>query len=277
MSMLDIFEGSPDPIKIKDVENTVIVLSSSGLDSMAVVYQLARQGKHIIPIYIPWKSGGFCSREMSKLMLIYNAMKDKYPNVDVPIIHNRIKLKNKEYRNREFIETVYEDYKDSGITKIGTGEYRGGGPSTWVFWWSVTGADADTDELSEFINKLTDNTWEHITLDNFGIATLKPDRVRIAYDVLGDVIYHTTSCMVYFKTDCGQCYKCIEHHFALMTITGKDLTKYMHDPEEGKWGLQYCVQMNYWEGILRTIIKPKQYFGLDVPVKVALELKRRGL
>lgn len=279
MKLSDIFVGGIDNENeiIKDPDNTVIVLASSGLDSMGVMYQLAKQGKHVIPMYIPWKLGGFPAREINRLMKIYNAMKEQYPNVEIPIIHERIKLKDKTRRNREFIELVYDEYKDSGITKLGMGEYKGGGPATWVFFWSVSNEDAATEDLNKFLGELTDDKWELITLDNFGIATLKFNRAKICYDVIGDNIYNTTACQVYFKLDCGQCYKCAERHLALMMVTGKDLTKYKHDPEESKWTLQYCVQMNYWDGVLRSITKEKQYFGLNVPVKVAEEIKRRGL
>lgn len=50
------------------------------------------------------------------------------------------------------------------------------------------------------------------------------------------ILFKTTSCQLWYKKECGRCYRCAERHAAFLIIMGQDKTTYSHNPQLAeKW------------------------------------------
>ena len=48
-------------------------------------------------------------------------------------------------------------------------------------------------------------------------------------------LFNTTSCQMWFKSECGQCYICVERHAAFIVALGYDHTTYNYNPMASKY------------------------------------------
>jgi len=243
-----------------------IVLFSGGLDSLAVLTWLARCNQTLglikpQPIYVRWKGEGYCVREVRTVMNLWNKCTKEGFDIPKPLIFSDRKyMMTRDMlpkRNQYMIDWTLERFPGADI---GMGEYKGGGPETWVNWWSVSTKDSNTEELQNYIHG-KDPQCKLWTLDDIGNATIKCDRVKLCHDQVGDLIYETNSCFYYdrgtikgrsipYKLHCGQCYLCVERNVAMLSALGEDKTTYDKDPRESPLFPEYCVQMRYMPGLI---------------------------
>lgn len=230
----------------------VVSLFSGGIDSTATTYRLADEGYEVYPVYY-YGVSSYSYLEVRQMYRIWVEMNEKYLNVmPIRIVNIKIPPNKRDRRNRIFLDLTVPYAKEIGCNTVAIGEYKGGGEETWVcYWMPFPMEDADTEKLKEYIKKL-DSSFNLITLDDFGPCLYKSDRINIGKPVLGDTYFLTTCCQSPAELNCGNCYKDVERHVGFLKSYGYDKTPYVNDPKLSRWFPQYCVQMNYFEGLLQT-------------------------
>ena len=263
------------------------VLVSGGLDSSAVLFHLLRRGFIVYPLYIVWNPYvGVHVKEFKIVKMLYNKYKTVYPELHQPqLIYDRQLISNIQnnitYRNRLLLDKVIDLCLKAKIYYLGMGEYKGS--DNWVYNSGPPVEDCDTKYLDKYILNKSKGKIKLITLDNFGIATYKNDRFRICYEVLGEDTFLTTSCRFSGDIDCGgkftynrnsknqAPYLCVERHIAALKVLGYDKRKYLSNPEDNIFFIQYCRQMNYLQGILK-FIKEMKFKQFDMSLKDLIKI-----
>lgn len=146
-------------------------------------------------------------------------------------------------RNKHIIDHIITQYLiPEKKSALGLGEYIGG--DTWLVRDHVGAADADTRSLTAYIFQEYGLDYRLYTLNDFGEARYKHDRVRIGMEAIGDAMLLTTNCLYDFDVHCGKCYKCFERHAAFMLNHLEDSTTYLTHPSEEREKINlYLAQM----------------------------------
>lgn len=228
--------------------NKVVVSWSGGIDSTALVANLANQDYDIYAyrlnnIYPP----EFEKRELTAINEI----------LKIPIIKNHVKsfeqedgtwlwkfsadMKEIPKRNHRILDRMAIWANIHETPNIGMGEYIGA--DSWVVTDHVDKGECDTRSLISYLYSEYGLKYQLFTLDNFGYARYKKDRVKIGKNIIDENMFKTTNCLNNTKIHCGECYKCVERHVAILNTFGYDNTIYMSSPKSSNYYSMYVEQM----------------------------------
>lgn len=249
--------GSQD-YKIKDPENTVVVLWSGGLDSTGVVGNLLKQGKDVQPVYLASRHGPYLMRELHAQVGLWHAIRDLdlpgylYPSLfkDMLPIMDTYRLSADIIPNRNELFVQYAAtvvMPKVGTGKLGTGEYTGA--EHWVVGWHVPVSDCEISSfetwLQQYLPPSLKGKAEIITLDNFGPSHVKARRLKRGIEAVGtEVMTKTTCCLSDTLVECGMCYCCVERAAAFHMLGEVDNTRYMSNPKDSWLWPYYIEQMS---------------------------------
>lgn len=221
-------------------DDKVVATWSGGVDSTAVIVNLAKQGWDIYAYTLNFYADEFVKRERearNKLSSIIkkiakdNGARFSTYEVDAEWIWNFSYKDEIPRRNKHIIDyLIMKEMKPDGITNIAMGEYIGA--DTWAVKDHVGAADADHRHLSAYILNEYGLDYRLISLQDFGESRYKSDRFMIGWEIIGKDMLLTTNCLINSEVSCGKCYKCIERRAAIRVIGAKDTTVYEVDPEK---------------------------------------------
>ena len=203
----------------------VVLLCSGGIDSIVLAYALAKD--HIVqPLYVQFRvGGGKAGNEIRTLD------KFKHTNILDPVILRgkefRIPKETYDTRNQQLIK-IADDWI---VRKAFVGEeYDSIAIGTWKH--ISHGNIVDEENQPDHLQKQTN--LKLYTLDDFYCKN-KLDVVNLGYDVVGDDLFKTTSCQLFYGYECGMCFSCLERNVAFkLSRFGRDETTYKREPQESK-------------------------------------------
>jgi 7-cyano-7-deazaguanine synthase in queuosine biosynthesis len=200
------------------------LLQSCGLDSTAAALILLDGSKDMVqPIHVNY--GGKTNKEGKILReALWPLINNRFPNYLKPVTL-RMKKCNIEDRNLQMIELVKEHFSYLGIDKIYTGIMIPGNRFP---------ADTDVDILSRksgiSVVGLKSKTKEQLL--NAVVRRGDPMMIKI--------LRATSSCQVWFKRHCGQCFSCVKRFSAFHNVFGdriEDMDVMFPDRLKNKLGI----------------------------------------
>jgi hypothetical protein len=226
----------------------IVVSWSGGIDSTALIANLANEGYEIYA----YRLGGiypifFEGRELNAIQSL----------MKVPIIKDHVKYFTRESgqwlwyfsadrkeipkRNHRILDrmTIWAD--NCKTPNLGMGEYIGA--DSWVVTDHVDMGECDTRSLTAYLYSEYGLKYRLFTLDNFGDARFKNNRIDIGKKIIGKDMFKTTNCLNDFEIHCGECYKCVERHVGFLKSFGYDETVYKKNPELSHYYEKYLKQM----------------------------------
>ena len=219
-------------------DKTVHVTWSGGIDSTAVIGHLLKAGWAVHPVTLLFGGHLYRSREAAARSKLLEVMRQQYPGLLFSsslegatwlwnFSADGIEIPR---RNKHILDFLMMHFViPANGYYVGMGEYIG--TDSWAVKDHVGARDADTRYLSAYLLAEYGYTYQLITLDNFGFARYKSDRVRLLIDAIGEeAAFMTTNCMADLEMHCGKCYKCIERHVAFQRVLGCDDTVYKFPP-----------------------------------------------
>ena len=203
----------------------VISLCSGGVDSIVLTTALANRPdiEEVIPVYISFRQGGGKEAKETEVM-------------QKLLIHPKIKpfhiLRGKQYH------IAKEDYGNRNVQLLKFGEWCAESLDyTAISLGTCSGYNdyADRDNIAsnedDPIYLQSQIKPKLFTLDDFNVKS-KVDVINLGYDLLGDRLFETTSCQLWYKMDCGSCYSDVERYTAFkLSKYGCDKTIYKRSPE----------------------------------------------
>ncbi len=226
----------------------IVVSWSGGIDSTALIANLANEGYEIYA----YRLGGiyplfFEGRELAAIRELMR----------IPVIKDHVKYFTQEdgrwlwyfsadrkeipKRNHRILDRMTIWCDSYGVTNLGMGEYIGA--DSWVVTDHVDKGECDTRSLIAYLYSEYGLKYRLITLDNFGDARFKNNRITIGKKIIGNGMFKTTNCLNDFEIHCGKCYKCVERHVGMMKAFGYDETVYKNNPEASSYYPKYMKQM----------------------------------
>jgi len=234
----------------------VVASWSGGIDSTAVLAQLAMRGYEITAVVLDIyrvQMPLFAARE-------YKARQNLIPPLTDLAESNGGSLKvmtgeadwiwafsndgiEIPRRNKHIIDhLIVRHMMPEGITNIAMGEYVGA--DTWLVRDHVGASDADHRSLSAYLYLEYGLRYRLISLQDFGESRYKSDRLRLGVQAIGSFMAFTTNCLANSRLHCGTCYKCVERAAAHEVSGIIDATDYESDPREHPRFALYLRQMN---------------------------------
>ena len=265
----------------------IIVLSSGGVDSVALGYALARDNPdtEILPIYMRTKlSPSYWIREEGSNERVF-AMTNgngtvRYPNMAPPtaIQHPEVRISRArtDRRNQIILTHMTRRIHEGEFGDDVLGFAMGVVPSDsddmtdWVHGWTTHFGQGDhsPEFLQDYLHTLDPNLrlW---TFGDYGAdMQMRNRRVELFVDAISEeALWETTSCQTWWKRGDGRCHSCLDRHVAIMVALGHDETPYMYPPISSRWYPQYVVSMRYMDGFLEALKynKDSRYWsGLQV-------------
>lgn len=170
-------------------------LWSGGIDSTIATYFFA-YGYIIQPYHVLIRNGGGKdAREREAIDLIFDTLKEQFPNV-LPVIRVKHKISPSDHRNEDLINFVKNEFS---IKKV------------------ILGTHKVIRDISQ--ERINDSNWEYLQkktgIDVFDLNklghSLKKDQFQIGINLLGiDVLKMTWSCQLWWKNPCKNCFSCKE-------------------------------------------------------------------
>lgn len=232
---------------------TVVALWSGGLDSTAVIAACLANGYDVHALSLVFNGKDMEQREMTarerltgSLRSLAHENRQRFDHVTEGadwlwrFSPDGIEIPR---RNKHMIDYAIMSHAHAlKTTTIAIGEYTGA--DTWVVRDHVGAADADTRALTAYVYQEYGIDYQLLTLDNFGLARYKSDRLCIGYEYLGDDISLMTNCLRDSLGMCGACYKCIERAAAFDVSKIRDRGMYLRNPREHDAYQVYVDQMH---------------------------------
>lgn len=202
------------------IDDKVILGFSGGPDATALAYQLKRSGACVIPVYINYRKVSGGGKTAKDLHSAYASA--KLLNIPVPIEYRApLGARPKSQRNRFFVEVLASLVGKYCAKYVALGTIR-----TTVNMhkdsWRARTNDLNPEILYNHSKKYE---VEIITWDSFG-ARKKADEFIAFNEETRKALFVTTSCQMWFHTECGNCASCISRHSAFMEAFGCDPTNY---------------------------------------------------
>ncbi len=195
----------------------VIQLMSGGMDSVGQALLLKAEGHLIQPLYVKFRiGGGKQAKEIAAVTKISSIVGFPKPI----IVTHRIRKEEYATRDQKLVQiagTVARQIEFEAVA-IATSYYPDEEPVANIDW-----ADLNPENLEEAAG------MKVITLEMHKAALLQklsPEN--------RELLFNTTSCQMWWKDECGRCYRCAERHAAFISLLGYDKTRYMHDPKQAK-------------------------------------------
>lgn len=217
-----------DLLSMKE-KKKVVVLVSGGSDSLSSMVLIANTGHIVQPLRIKFRvGGGKYAKEKKVINLFYEELKDRYPNLLEPVF-----LEDKKHR----MTTKDYDHRDRNLVKW-AGEWAGENFDV-IYFSTIYKPEAmvDGNVLKDWDDMNPENLQEQLQPGQ-KIATQELEKVdifRMVRPIIGDLIFKTQSCQMWWKKECGRCYRCIDRHASLLVAYGCDLTEYIYNPQNSKY------------------------------------------
>lgn len=192
-----------------------IVQLMSGYDSVAMALVLQDEGHAIFPLYVNFRrGGGKASKEMSSMRKVIG-MTHFQP---LKVIKHYIPKAKYDTRNRTLCKLAAHYAQDQDISHVAIGSQLFAGVA---LIGDFPRADVDPATLQASVPEgITVITGQmHKSVATYKLCT--KDR---------RILFETTSCQLWYKDECGQCFSCVERHAAFVTVMGYDHTTYLFDP-----------------------------------------------
>lgn len=199
------------------LNQTVVLGFSGGPDAAALAYKLQRLGAKIIPVYINYRKysgGGKTGKDLQAakrsidLLCLNELLQVRYP------LGNRLKS----MRNRFFIEVLSGIAKNYKTKHIALGTLQ----------------EAGEDDLNPTVLKSYSRKYgvDITTWDSFGVIEKCDEFLEINNP---QFLFETTSCQMWWKKECGNCYSCLSRHTAFIKV-------FKHDPTAYRLGSKVTTQ-----------------------------------
>ena len=206
----------------------VVQLMSGGFDSVGQAMLLLNQGHEVQPLYIRFRLGG--GKESKEI----NRSQECAQKLGLPepiIIRHRIPSSEYDRRDHTLVELAAGIAREIGYeaVAIATSYYPGTDAVANIDWEDMNPRSLEQRAgMKVFTLEMHKGELLH---------QLEPAQKRILFD--------TTSCQLWFKLECGRCYRCAERHAAFIVALGYDNTVYNHNPKKAKaWSLMLEKELN---------------------------------
>lgn len=201
---------------------TVAVAYSGGPDATALAARLLQIQAAVVPVYVAYRGsgGGKTSKDIAAAIASAKMLRLPLEHIQSPLVAS-IKGDDKSSRNRLMLEAMAERFAGTDIGALGLGTYLAVHEASGL-WTEESNADLDPAVLVRSSGK---KGHDLITWDSFGVKC-KEDEFRAMPPHARKALYRTTSCQLWFKVECGNCYSCVERHDAFMKAFRRDPTVY---------------------------------------------------
>jgi len=207
----------------------VVQLMSGGLDSVGQAILLKKEGHEIQPLYIKFRlGGGKQSKEVVAVKKLSRILEFSKPI----IVKHRIKKEEYKTRDRQLVAIAASIAKEKECNAIAIA----------------------TSYYPEVENPVADIDWEDLDPKNLEraagmkVITLEMHKAELLQKINcddWDLLFKTTSCQMWWKKECGKCYRCVERHASFIVSLGFDRTEYLHDPKKSKhWPNMFNQELN---------------------------------
>lgn len=200
----------------------IVLGFSGGPDAAALAYRLqAIENANIIPVYISYRQQSVGGKTGKDLRSATPLAKDLGLQ-DLIVIRAPLGTKPKSHRNRFFIKVLASVAKTYNTDIIALGTMRELPNSQPRGSSQATINDLNPDILSNHGNRhgVRVLTWDSLGINN------KADEFRGIDPVIRNAFFKSTSCQMWWKFECGNCYSCVARHEAFMDAFGCDQTLY---------------------------------------------------
>ena len=210
--------------KEPDLTGKKVVLGfSGGLDAVALAYHLKRLGANVVPVYINYRKmsgGGKTAKDLRLVDPVAELLE-----IPVPLrIRAPLGNLSKSHRNRFFVKILASLAKEQNGNIVALGTIMEN-PHLNEPAERATINDLDPAVLTRHGNKYDVKVF---TWDDFDISR-KTDEFS-GLDVKAQrAIFQTTSCQMWWRSECGNCHSCISRHNAFLGAFGYDPTPYRPD------------------------------------------------
>ena len=211
-----------------------IMLQSCGMDSIGHALFLLGSGDMVLPVHINY--GGKTNKEGKILReTLWPLINNRYPNYLKPVTL-KMKKQNVYDRNLQMIELVRDHFRDRGYTMD-------------AIYTGILSSDSRYPHDSD-IKKLSEASGVKIIGPKFKDKEhLLGVIERIGDDMLELIIRSTSSCQVWFKKHCGQCFSCVRRFNAFHKIFGDNPILFR---QQGLWEKCLVSSLMYGAGLRLT-------------------------
>jgi 7-cyano-7-deazaguanine synthase in queuosine biosynthesis len=209
--------------------NRIAVAYSGGPDATALAARLQAEGAHVTPVYVSYRggTGGKTAKDLKAAKRSAQILGLPTAWIDSPLV-KRIESDAKSMRNRIILAEISRAFGDK-IQAVGIGTFQE------IFAASGQWTEESNDDINPDILAKALKAGGHklVTWDTFGVHS-KADQFRDLSAQAQDALFATTSCQMWWKVECGNCYSCLERHAAFVAAFGKDPTKYRSNSRVGR-------------------------------------------
>ena len=193
----------------------IVQLLSGGFDSVGQALLLQNAGHTIFPLYVRFRrAGGKQTKELNIVQRISKEQNFKDPVV----IDHPIGKEQYDTRNRTLCQ-IAERHANS----INADAIAIGAPTGHINIGNVPDDDLDIALLEASVN-----------IKLFTVGMFKSTILKELDNAQRRILFQTSSCQLWYKEECGQCYICVERHAAFIVVLGYDHTQYTVDPKVSK-------------------------------------------
>ena len=205
----------------------VAVAYSGGPDATALAARLMADGADVTPVYVRYRSpGGKTSKDLRFAKRSARILGLSTEWIDTPLV-KRIDRESKSMRNRIMLAEISR-VCGANIDAVGIGTFQE------TFSASGQWTDDSNDDINpKILAKALNGTHELVTWDTYGVHC-KADEFRNLSKRAQKALFATTSCQLWWKIECGNCYSCIERHEAFVSAFGKDPTNFRPNSKVGR-------------------------------------------
>jgi len=206
----------------------IVQLMSGGLDSVGQAILLKEERHEVQPLYVKFRiGGGKQAKEIRAAKKLSSILKFPEPI----IVKHRIKKEEYETRDRQLVTIAASIAREKGYDAIAIA----------------------TSYYPEVEDPVADIDWEDMNPEKLEeaaemkVITLEMHKAELLQKIdptYIDSLFETTSCQLWWKKECGRCYRCAERHAAFVALLGFDKTEYLYDPEKSKqWSYMISQEM----------------------------------
>jgi len=205
----------------------IAVAYSGGPDATALAARLLSEGAHVTPVYIAYRGpGGKTAKDLRFAKHSAQLLGLSTEWIDKPLVH-RISGDEKSARNRIILGAISRAFADK-IDAVAIGTYQ----ETFTACGQWT-KDSNDDLDPAFLAAAVVPGHQLVSWDSFGVRC-KTDEFRNLPAPAQAALFATTSCQMWWRVECGNCYSCLERHEAFVAAFGKDPTNYRAKSKVGK-------------------------------------------
>ncbi len=232
---------SPRPVVLSPDDRlddmSIAVAYSGGPDACALAARLQALGAEVIPVYLVYRNrGGKTSKDLRGAINSAKLLGLTTELLDNPL-ERAITGDDKSRRNYLILETFARAPIAKQIDAIGLGTYQETSEASGL-WTEESNQDLEPRLL---MSALKGTSLRLITWDSFGVKRKADEFVGLS-NAARQALFATTSCQMWWKVECGNCYSCLERHEAFLSAFGQDPTVYRPNSTVMKRLAEACSQ-----------------------------------